>query len=172
MKPREENPEGSDMELKRIGKRAIGTGLFIGAGLLTAELGYTNDRVDHTRGCTVATLKGQYLFSGSGIMFAPAIGLTGTQTAVVASAGYHVFNGDGTGMDFVTFTVNGVNQNVPSPVAITYTLEHDCTGTYSVQSGPNFNIFVATDGSELSVIETDRGASIAEGPSRRVGSSC
>ena len=58
------------------------------------------------------------------MMFAPALGLTGTQTAVVASAGYHVFNGDGTGLDFVTFTVNGVNQNVPSPVAISYTLEH------------------------------------------------
>jgi hypothetical protein len=51
---------------------------------------------------------------------------------VAASAGFHIFNGDGTGFDFVTFTVNGIDQHVPSPVAITYMLNLDCTGTYSV----------------------------------------
>jgi hypothetical protein len=73
-------------------------------------------------------------------------------------------------MDFVTFTVNGVNQNVPSPVPITYTLKADCTGTYSVPSaGITTDIFVAVDGSQLSVIETNMGVSASYGPNFRVG---
>jgi hypothetical protein len=98
---------------------ALGTGVLTGVGLLTAARGYADDTdTTDTTKCTLATLKGQYLFAGSGTLFAPAFGLTGTETAVAASAGYHIFNGDGTGTDFVTFTVNGVNQNVPSPVPI------------------------------------------------------
>ena len=59
-----------------------------------------------------------------------------------------VVNGDGTGSDFVTFSLNGIDQHVPSPVAITYTLNPDCTGTYSVSSASlDFDIFVAVDGS-------------------------
>jgi hypothetical protein len=89
---------------------------------------------------------------------------------VAASAGFHIFNGDGTGFDFVTFTVNGIDQHVPSPVAITYTLNHDCTGTYSVPSaGVTTDIFVAVDGSALTVIETSPGVSTSYGPQPRVG---
>jgi hypothetical protein len=71
----------------------------------------------------------------------------------------------------VTFVVNGINQNVPSPVAVTYTLNADCTGTYTVQAGPHFNIFVALDGDSLTVIDTDPGVAISEGPDFRVQSS-
>ena len=171
-RPRTETTKrNTDMKPKCAGLWAIGTGLLIGAGLLTAGRGYADERKEHMPACTLATLKGQYVFSGSGTLLAPAFGLTGTQTALIASAGYHIFNGDGTGMDFVTFTVNGINQNVPSPVPTTYTLGPDCTGTYTVQAGPRFNIFVAHDGSELSVIETVPGVSLADGPYRRVGSS-
>jgi len=143
-RPRTEpTKRNTDMKPKCAGLWAIGTGLLIGAGLLTAGRGYADERKEHMPACTLATLKGQYVFSGSGTLLAPAFGLTGTQTALIASAGYHIFNGDGTGMDFVTFTVNGINQNVPSPVPTTYTLGPDCTGTYTVQAGPRFNIFVA-----------------------------
>ena len=39
----------------------------------------------------------------------PAFGIPkGSPPAVAASAGYHFFNGYGTGVDFVTFTVNGI----------------------------------------------------------------
>jgi hypothetical protein len=115
------------------------------------------------------TLKGQYLFAGSGTLFPPAFGVKAP--SVAASAGYHIFNGDGTGIDFVTFTVNGIDQNVPSPLAITYTLNSDCTGTLAVHNGPNLDIFVAVDGSQLSTINTDPGVSFSEGPNPRVGSS-
>ena len=88
----------------------------------------------------------------------------------INSAGFHIFNGDGTGTDFVTFSLNGADQNVPSPVALTYTLNHDCTGTYSVPSANlHFDIFVAVDGSALTVIQTDSGAADSQGPQPRVG---
>jgi len=152
--------------LKRAGLRAIGIGALLTVGLIAMEV----RAGENEQGCTLATLKGQYLFSGSGTLFPPAFGVTSQSRA--ASAGYHIFNGDGTGTDFVTFTVNGINQHVPSPVPITYTLNSDCTGTYSVQNGPNFDIFVAVDGSGLSNIDTDQGVSFSEtnsrvGPSRK-----
>jgi len=150
--------------MTRLSVWAVGIAALVSVALLTVERG---DADGATR-CTLATLQGQYLFAGSGTLFPPAFGVTEPSSA--NSAGYHIFNGDGTGTDFVTFSVNGVNQNVPSPVAITYTLNSDCTGTYTVKNGPHFNIFVARDGEELSVIDVDPGVAFSEGPNRRVGS--
>jgi hypothetical protein len=60
------------------------------------------------------------------------------------------------------------DEHMRSPVATTYTRKPDCTGTFSVQNGPNFNIFVAVDGSRLSVVATDPGVASSE-RSVRVG---
>ena len=128
------------------------------------EQGYAGEKAEK---CTLATLNGQYLFAESGTLFPPAFGVT--SQSIANSAGFHIFNGDGTGTDFVTFSVNGIDQHVPSPVAITYALNPDCTGTYSVQNGPNFDIFVAVDGSALTTINTDPGVAFSEGPQPRVG---
>jgi hypothetical protein len=152
--------------MNRAGLRLLGIGVLASVGLLAAAPGYA---ADSKTGCTLATLNGQYLFAGSGTLFPPAFGVT--KTSIDNSAGYHIFNGDGTGTDVVTFVVNGVIQKVTSPVAITYTLNADCTGTYSVLKGPNFNIYVALDGSQLVVIGTDKGAASSEGPDSRVGPS-
>ena len=48
--------------------------------------------------------------SATGTLFPPAFGVT--EPSVSTAAGYSIYNGDGTGTDYVTFTVNGVNQNV------------------------------------------------------------
>jgi hypothetical protein len=152
--------------MKRVELWATGIGILVGIGFLTVEPGYAED---DAKKCSLATLNGQYLFAGSGTLFPPAFGIT--KSSVGNSAGYHVFNGDGTGTDVVTFVVNGINQNVPSPVAVTYTLNADCTGTYTVQAGPHFNKFVALDGDSLTVIDTDPGVAISEGPDFRVQSS-
>src|SRR5215472_9372697 len=153
--------------MKRAGLWAIGIAGLTSLGALGIEQGYAGE---NDRGCNLATLNGQYLFNGTGTQFPPAFGLK-SGTAIGTSAGFHIFNGDGTGMDFVTFALNGVNQNVPSPVAITYTLNHDCTGTYQVPSaGLHFDIFVAVDGSALITNETDPGSgAIFWGPQPRVG---
>jgi hypothetical protein len=138
---------------------AIGIGVLASAGLFTMARANAGED-EHPARCTLATLDGQYLFGAPTTLFPPAFGVT--EQSIATSAGFHIFNGDGTGTDFVTFVVNGMNQNVPSPIPTTYTLKADCTGTFSVKNGPNFDIFVALDGSGLSVVTTDQGAAYSE----------
>ena len=147
--------------MKRTARWAMGIGVLVGVGLWTMERAYA-DEDDHPTRCTLATLNGQYLFAASGTLLPPA------SPAIVNSDGFHIFNGDGTGTDFVTLTVNGIDQHVPSPVAFTYTLNPDCTGTFMVMNGPKSDIFVAVDGSQLSGINTDPGVASSAGPTPRV----
>jgi len=150
--------------MKRKSLWAIGIGVAVGIGAAQAYAGEKEEK------CTLATLNGQYLFNGWGTLFPPAFGVTSVSTGT--SAGFHVFNGDGTGTDFVTFSVNGVVQVSSSSFPITYTLNPDCTGTYQVPGTPtlHFDIFVAVDGSALTVIETDPGVALSWGPQPRAGS--
>ena len=150
--------------MKRLGLWAIGIAALAVAGPIATHAGENEGR------CTLATLNGQYLFNGTGTLFPPAFGVTSASTGT--SAGFHIFNGDGTGTDFVAFSINGTIVVPSSSIPITYTLNHDCTGTYQVPSaGLNFDIFVAIDGSALITIETDPGAgAIFWGPQPRVGS--
>jgi hypothetical protein len=145
--------------MKRIGAWVMGIGVLAGVGLLTMGRAYAGED-DHPTRCTLATLNGQYLFNGTGTLFPPAFGVTSASTGT--SAGFHIFNGDGTGTDFVAFSINGTIVVPSSSTPITYTLNPDCTGTYQVPSagsaGLNFDIFVAIDGSALITIETDPGA--------------
>jgi hypothetical protein len=115
---------------------------------------------DHPHKCTLETLAGQYLVAANGRLFPPAFGVS--KESVSAAAGYSIYNGDGTGTDYVTFTVNGTNANVTSPAATQYTLNADCTGTKTVLPyGPHFNIFVAIDGSGLTEVATDPGFAVS-----------
>jgi hypothetical protein len=152
--------------MKRAGLRAIAVGAVAGAGLVAMNQACAGEK-DHATRCTLATLNGQYLFTGSGTLFPPVFGVT--KQSIGNSAGFHVFNGDGTGTDFVTFSVNGIVVVPSSSAPITYTLKPDCTGTLSVQNGPNLDIFVAVDGSALTSINTDPGVAFSEGPQPRVG---
>ena len=107
----------------------------------------------HTPKCTVATLKGRYLFGGIATLVPPASG----GEALLAVAGYHVFNGDGTGKDFVAASINGqsIERQLSEPdrsvFDITYTVNPDCSGTYTVADGASFGLFVAPGGEEVIV---------------------
>jgi hypothetical protein len=151
--------------MKRVGRWAAAVGVIASVGLLAAEQGVA---FDGTPKCTLATLKGRYLFGGgTATIFPPAFGVT--DVSIGAAAGFHIFNGDGTGHDYVTFTLNGINQHVPSPNNLTYILNADCTGTYAVEApGPTFDIFVAPDGSEMTAVNTDQGSASSYTSSRRV----
>jgi hypothetical protein len=121
------------------------------------------------RGCTLGTLKGRYLFAASGVLLPPAFGVT--QPTQAADAGFHIFNGDGTGTDTVTLRigVNIVLQNLVTPFV--YTINEDCTGSYTVPNGPSFDLFIAPDGEEFASIATappgNYGASIDRRVSRK-----
>lgn len=119
-----------------------------------------------SRDCSVATLKGRYPFSGTGTLLPPAFGVT--RPALASTAGTHLFNGDGTGTDIVTFRIDGVTVLENAVVPITYTVDDDCTGAYAVPNGPSFGMFVAPTGDELTIIATDPGDVAVFGPSRRV----
>ena len=58
--------------MKRVDLWAIGIGLVITVGLLTVEQGYAKEKDDPTK-CTLATLKGRYLFGGIATLLPPAL---------------------------------------------------------------------------------------------------
>jgi hypothetical protein len=135
--------------------QAHGVALLLGIGFVIGPA-YAGDTA---KKCSLATLRGQYLSAATGSVFPPAFGVT--EPAVSNSAAYIIFYGDGTGTDYVTFTINGENANVTSPVSETYTLNPDCTGTRTVSNGPQFNIYVAFDGSEVATISTTPGFAVS-----------
>jgi hypothetical protein len=98
--------------MKRVGLWAVGIGVVASVGLFTVAPAFAGGN-DGAPKCTLATLKGRYLFAAPATLFPPAFGLT--EQAVGNAAGFHVFNGNGTGQDYVTFTLNGIDQHVPSP---------------------------------------------------------
>jgi hypothetical protein len=141
---------------RRIRPLAIAAGLIAIAGLGIPALGAANQQEsqwpDNHKGCTLATLQGRYLFAESGVLLPPAFRVAVPTQA--ADAGIHIFNGDGTGKDTVTFRIgnNIVLENVVSPLL--YTVNPDCTGTITVLNGPSFDIFIAPDGAEFARIAT------------------
>ena len=55
--------------MKRIGLLAVGIGVLATAGLVSVEQAFAGDGAPK---CSVATLKGRYLFSAPGIIFPEA----------------------------------------------------------------------------------------------------
>ena len=154
------------MNMKHIGLRAIGTGVLLSVGLLTVEQGYADER-EHATTCSLATLKGRYLFAASWTSFPPVV----TQPTLEARAGYRIFNGDGTGTIIATSSVNGVITTPDAHADLSYTVNADCTGTYTVlvPGAPTAEIFVAPNGEEFVAIETSNGRANDAFSSRRVG---
>jgi len=117
---------------------------------LSGTLAASND--DGPRACTLATLKGRYLFAFSGPLLPPAFGVT--KPTPSNAAGFHIFNGDGTGTGTVTFTIGGEIAAEHSVGAFAYTVNPDCTGSYTEVNGLFFDLFIAPDGEQFAIIAT------------------
>jgi hypothetical protein len=144
--------------MKRVGLWAMSIGLMSCVGISTIELGHADEN-EHERTCSPATLKGRYLFATTGTLAA----------GVFARAGYRIFYGDGTGTIIATTTVNGVVAAKDAQSDLSYTVDKDCTGSFTVLSvNAIAEIFVAPDGEEMVVIQTNTGQSDAHS-SQRVG---
>ena len=146
----------------------VATPMMIVCGLLAASSpAWADDGVGPP--CSLKTLKGRYLFAEKGTILPPAFGVTGP--TVGADAGFHLFNGVGTGTDIVTFRVNGVTVLRNLAVPISYTVNADCTGTITVlvPGGPHFDIFIAPNGDAIALVGTDPG-NYGSGISQRVSS--
>jgi hypothetical protein len=142
------------VKMKRAGLFAIAMGTLAGIGVSAAGQAYAGES-DKLPKCSLATLKGQYvqLAGKNGTIFPPAFGVT--KPAVSDAVGYSIFNGDGTGTTYVTFTVNGVVMIDRAVAPFTYTLASDCSGTWNGgKNQPQFIMYAAFDGSTIQQIAT------------------
>ena len=141
--------------------------LVVTMGLITVKHGYAEEK-DHAPTCTLETLKGRYLSTFSGFLVPPTPGIT-TQTPL-AGAGVDIFNGDGTGTHRATVSVNGEIAQF-GDILMSYTVNKEsCSGTITLHlpfGAINSDMYIAPDGKEFVVIQTDTGSVLA-GASRRV----
>ena len=98
--------------------------------------------------CTVRTLSGSYVFSASGFNISGGVQQPKAIVEVI------VFHGDGTlNVSAATLSLNGlIIRSLPS--IGTYTVEDDCSGKIAFD-GPTYDIFVAKDGDDISMIQTN-----------------
>jgi hypothetical protein len=144
--------------MKRIGPWAIGIGMLVSVG--SAAVGQAREAT-----CSVATLRGLYMFAQSGY--------TTVQGSLLPQgvAGKAVFHGNGAFESLATISVGGVIiQDDAAPG--TYIVNPDCTGTVTVlMKAPvpdvHLDIFIKPDGSQFFTIETDAG-SVLSGTEWRV----
>jgi len=115
--------------------------------------------------CSNATLKGTFAFTSTGFITPPApapaqpFAIVGTQT----------FDGNGDFTAAGTVSLNG--KIMPVTLAGTYTVNPDCTGTFTAHISPvgiTTNLFFVIDDNrkELQVIQTDSGV-VVTGIARR-----
>jgi len=110
------------------------------------------------KGCSNATLRGTYAQTGSGVITAPP-----DQAGPFANVGTLIFDGNGGLTGALVASSNGTSS--PATETGTYTVNSDCTGTYTVQIAPfgiTSNAFFAidTNGDELEISVTDPGSVI------------
>jgi hypothetical protein len=108
-----------------------------------------------SRTCGVQSLRGTYVFSASGYNIVGGVPQPKAIVEVLA------FNGDGTlTVPAVTASINGLILQ-PPPGTGDYTVDIDCTGTIAFhgappgQQPPTFNIFLAANGEEVWMIQTN-----------------
>jgi hypothetical protein len=138
--------------MKRVGLWAVGVVLLAGTGVLTAGAGYAGDAETASRTCSVATLRGTYLFAIEGIT------VRGTEHLPFAGAGYETYDGAGRVDTVISLSDNGqISRSLR--LSGTYTVNRDCTGTSTLPDvNEHFDMFVAPDGSMFTFIQTDPGS--------------
>jgi hypothetical protein len=107
------------------------------------------------KGCSNATLQGTFAYTSTGFITAPP-----DFAGPFAEAGTQVFDGKGGTTAAVTLSQNG--NILPVSITGTYTVNPDCTGTFTLQVSPinvTVHVFFVIDdgGDEFQAIETDPG---------------
>ena len=110
------------------------------------------------KGCSNNTVRGTYAQTGTGVITAPP-----DQAGPFANVGTLFFDGNGGLTGALVVSSNGSSSQVTETG--TYTVNSDCTGTYTVQIaafGITSQAFFAidTNGDELEIIVTDPGSVI------------
>jgi len=138
--------------MKNINSAAVGK-IFTVAAALTLAFAIAPTVQASDKGCSNSTLRGSYAQSGTGVITAPP-----DQAGPFANVGTLFFDGLGGLTGALVVNTNGSTS--PVTETGTYTVNSDCTGTYTVQIAP-FGItsqaFFAIDanGDELQILVTD-----------------
>jgi hypothetical protein len=121
--------------------------LLVGVvGVLAVGTGFAKDE-DAEAKCSEATLEGTYLFANDGVE------IRGNNQLPFAVAGREVRDGKGNVKGVASSNFNGeVFRN--EPFSGTYTVNADCTGTNTYTDGTHYDMFIAPDGSEFTVVQT------------------
>ena len=141
--------------MKRIGLWvAIGIGIFLTVGLIIVKQGYTEEK-DHAPSCTLKTLKGTYQFATTGYNIVDSV------PQPIAIVEVIDVNGDGTlNVPAVTLSANGTILRF-ADVGGSYTVNEDCTGTITFVTDVHLDIFIAPNGKEFDLIQTDANSVLA-----------
>jgi hypothetical protein len=126
--------------------------VVVGAAALltTIGVGYAKNEDAASRvKCSVATLKGTYLFAFDGVEIKG-----NSDQRPFAIAGYDVFDGNGEVKGVASGNFNGEVFR-KDPFTGTYTVKANCTGTVAYRDGPQIDVFIAPDGSKFAFVRTD-----------------
>jgi hypothetical protein len=132
--------------------------VFTVAAALTLALAIAPAVRASDKGCSNNTLRGSYAQTGTGVITAPP-----DQAGPFANVGTIVFDGNGGLTGVLTISQSGMSAQATETG--TYSVNSDCTGTYTVQIAP-FGITsqaffaIDTNGDELEIIVTDAGSVI------------
>jgi hypothetical protein len=133
--------------MRRRGLWAACVVLLVGVvGVLAVGTGFAKDE-DAEAKCSEATLEGTYLFANDGVE------IRGNNQLPFAVAGREVRDGKGNIKGVASSNFNReVFRN--EPFSGTYTVNADCTGTNTYTDGTHYDMFIAPDGSEFTVVQT------------------
>ncbi len=137
--------------------------------LLLAASGCDNGSSEAQSGCSVASLKGAYIYAQDGFLVA---GEMASQRTPFAQSGREVFNGDGTMSGVATGNFNGAVAHLT--YSGTYTVEADCSGAVVFTDADgvvsHYDIALEDGGAEFGFVQTDANVVTAAFERRRTSS--
>jgi hypothetical protein len=124
--------------------------MIVAAMAFVGVTGVAQASDDDEGACSVATLRGLYVFAASGYNI---VGGAAQPKAILESIR---FDGNGTlTVPSATVSINGVILHFPPNGTGAYTVAPDCTGTLAFASGPTFDLFLAPRGGDFFMIQTN-----------------
>ena len=112
-----------------IMKRSTIAKTFTIAAVTALALGIAPTAKADDKGCSNATLKGTFAYTASGFITAPP-----AMAGPFAGVGTQTFDGNGGTTATATLSQNG--NILPVTITGTYTVNPDCTGTFTIQAFP------------------------------------
>ena len=152
------------MNAREKTKRSTIANSFTIAAVTALALGLAPAAKADDKGCSSASLMGTFGFTSTGFRTAPT-----TLAGPIAQVGTQTFDGSGGTTATATFNQNGNTFKVT--ITGTYTVNSDCTGTFTLQVSPigittRLSFVIDDTGTELLVICTDPGV-VLTGTARR-----